>query len=233
FGIDRARLWRRADDAGADEGATGFTDHVRDLQHGTRADRIAFDVNRFLVGSGQHGDQALGEAQRVARRDDRHQEIRFGQLRVGHRGHAGGARAFGACLAAAGERGQHPHVVLGQALGNAGAHIAGRDEGDNGGHALVPYDPVTPPSRLMLWPVTKADASEARNNAAPTRSSGTSARGTACMAMMRSFCAGVTVLRSISVKVAPGRMALTVMLSTPNSRAIDRLMPASAALAAI
>src|ERR1700685_1746589 len=71
---------------------------------------------------------------------------------------------------------------------------------------------VTPPSRLILWPVTKADDSDARDSAAPTRSSGVSARGTHCMAMMRSFCCGVTVLRSISVKVAPGRMALTVML---------------------
>jgi hypothetical protein len=48
-------------------------------------------------------------------------------------------------------------------------------------------------------------------------------------AMIRSFCSGVTVLRSISVKVAPGRMALTVMPSGPSSRASERVMPSSAA----
>jgi hypothetical protein len=52
----------------------------------------------------------------------------------------------------------------------------------------------------------------------------------ACIATMRSFCSGVTVLRSISVEVAPGRIALTVIPSRPSSRAIDRVIPTSAAL---
>jgi hypothetical protein len=49
-----------------------------------------------------------------------------------------------------------------------------------------------------------------------------------CCAMMRTFCSALMVLRSISVKVAPGRIAFTVMPSAPSSRAIDPVMPASA-----
>src|SRR5665213_3332675 len=60
----------------------------------------------------------------------------FGQLRVEHGGHAGGARAFGARLAAAVERGEHLHFIFSQALGDAGAHIAGRDDGDDRGHCF-------------------------------------------------------------------------------------------------
>ena len=48
------------------------------------------------------------------------------------------------------------------------------------------------------------------------------------LATIASFCCGVTVLRSISVKVAPGMMVFTVIPKDPSSRAIDRDMPISA-----
>src|SRR5207245_1275477 len=87
---------------------------------------------------------------------------------------------------------------------------------------------VAPPSTVSAWPVRKEAASEARKRAVPMRSSGPSGRGMHWSAMIRSFCSGVTVLRSISVKVAPGRMALTVMPWGPSSRASERVMPSSA-----
>src|SRR5262249_55048883 len=138
------------------------------------------------------------------------------------------ARAFCAALAPAGERGQHRYFVFSQPPADTGTHIAWRDDGNGRRH-----EPVTPPSRLMLWPVTKEEASEARNSTEPTKSSGTSARGTHCMAIMRFFCVGVTVLRLISVKVAPGKLVFSAMPSAPNSRAMDKLIPASAALLAM
>ena len=48
------------------------------------------------------------------------------------------------------------------------------------------------------------------------------------LATMASFCCGVTVLRSISVNVAPGIIVLTVIPNGPNSLAIERDMPTSA-----
>src|SRR5262249_6058589 len=160
-------------------------------------------------------------------RNNGEKKISFRERTFFHRLHAGLARAFDAFLAAACKRSPYRDFILCQTTADAGAHIA---RGDNGNGRSRAHDPVTPPSRLILWPVTNAEASDARNRTAPTRSSGTSARGMHCMAIIRSFCAGVTVLRSISVNVAPGRIAFTVMLSEPSSRAIDRLMPASAAL---
>src|SRR5262249_38374584 len=67
---------------------------------------------------------------------------------------------------------------------------------------------IAPPSTVSAWPVRNAEASEARNRTVPTRSSGTSGRGMHCIATMRCFCSGVTVLRWISVEIAPGRIAL-------------------------
>jgi hypothetical protein len=50
---------------------------------------------------------------------------------------------------------------------------------------------------------------------------------------MRTFCSGLTVLRSISVNVAPGKIAFTVMPEAPSSRAIEPVMPDSAPFDAI
>src|SRR5262245_1479603 len=228
FRIGASRLWRRTDNAGADKLAAGRSDHVRDFQHCRRADRVAFHVDRLPIGGSEYWGEALGERERVARRNDRQQEIGFCQSAFLDWLHTRFARAFCAALAPAGERGEHRYFVFSQAPADTGTHFAWFDD-CNGRRP----EPVTPPSRLMLWPVTKEEASEARNSTEPTKSSGTSARGTHCMAIMRSFCVGVTVLRSISVKVAPGKMAFTVMPSAPNSRAIDKLIPASAALLAM
>src|SRR5262249_54503287 len=202
--------------------------HVRYFQHRRRTDRVAFYIDRLLVGGGQHRREPSCERRRFSWRHNREKEIGFGESTVFDRLHAGISRSPCAGFAAANQGGQHRHLVFRQALADAGAHGARCDDGNSRDH-----EPVTPPSRLMLWPVTKDDASEARNNTAPTRSSGTSARGTHCIAMIRSFWAGVTVLRSISVNVAPGKMAFTVIPSGPSSRAMDRLMPASAALVAM
>ncbi len=149
FGVGAARLWRRADDGGADEGAAGRADHVGDIEHGIRADRVAFHVNRLLVGGGEHGSKPFGQGERVARRHDGEQEVGFGQLRIGHRGHAGGIGAGRARRAAAGERGQHFDLVFGQAGAHRAAHIARRDDGDGGCHALSPVVPDCYPDTTL------------------------------------------------------------------------------------
>src|SRR5262249_25236327 len=228
FCIAASRLWRRTDNPCAHKRAASCVHDVGNFQHGRRADRVAFNVDGLPVGGGEYRCKPLRERQGLAGRNYRHQEVGLRERAVLGRLHAGFARPFRTILAPPGERSEYRDFIFGQAPANAGAHIAGRNDGDDWGH-----EPVTPPSRLMLCPVTKEDASEARNSTAPTRFSGVSPRGTHCMPMMRSFCSGVTVLRSISVKVAPGKILLTVMPSAPTSRAIDRLIPASAALLAM
>ena len=64
----------------------------------------------------------------------------------------------------------------------------------------------------------------------PIRSCGVWDRGMHCVAAMAARCCGVTVARSTSVKVALGRMAFTVTPSGPSSRAMERVIPITAAL---
>jgi predicted nuclease with RNAse H fold len=73
---------------------------------------------------------SIGASRRLARRHDRQQEIGLAELRVGDRAHAGCARTLFTRGAATGERGEHGDAVLVEALSHAGAHIAGRDDGD-------------------------------------------------------------------------------------------------------
>jgi hypothetical protein len=130
FGVGGAGLGRRADNAGADEGAAGHGDHRGDAFNRLRAQRVAVDIDGFLVGGAEHAGQALRQCERVARRHDRKQEIALRQLRVGHRGHAGRFCAGRARLAAAGKRGEDVYLALGQAAADRGAHIARRDDGN-------------------------------------------------------------------------------------------------------
>ena len=106
--------------------------------------------------------------------------------------------------------------------------LPGRDDAQQRGRA---HDPVAHRHQIDTLTGGEGEALDARNNSGALRSSGTSARGMHCIEMMRSFWAGAHCLRSISVKVAPGKMAFTVMPSALSSRAIDGLIPASARLA--
>src|SRR5512132_2207257 len=88
-----------------------------------------------------------------------------------------------------------------------------------------------PPSAITTCPVTKLAASEARNNAGPTISSGWAARRWRLELAICSWASGV-FLRIISVSTEPGASAVTRMPTGANSAAIDRVKDMSAAFVA-
>src|SRR5712672_1290660 len=70
--------------------------------------------------------------------DDRQNDASLDDLRVAHRHHAGAFGALGARGAAAEQRGDDAGAALAQALPDGGAHLAGRNDGNQIGHAFAP-----------------------------------------------------------------------------------------------
>src|SRR6266536_2298678 len=96
---------------------------------------------------------------------------------------------------------------------------------------LGPQRGTSPPSAISTWPVTKLPASDARNNAGPTISSGWAARRWRLAFAICSWASRV-FFRIMSVLTDPGASALTRMPSGANSAAIDRVKEYKAAFAA-
>ncbi len=114
----------------------------------------------------------------------------------------------------------------------------GRDLADPASLRPVNRPPTSPqsapPSTASTLPVTKLEASEARNTAAPATSSGSATRPRALAAVKRRRSSGSsTSTREKSVRTSPGAMALTRIPRGPSSRASTRVVAMRAALLAL
>ena len=79
----------------------------------------------------------LRQRQRLTGWQDRQHEIGAGNVFVACRNHPGLARPRGGRFAAAGKACEHTHAVRGEPLSDAGAHGAGRDDGDRDSHCFL------------------------------------------------------------------------------------------------
>ena len=84
---------------------------------------------------------------------------------------------------------------------------------------------INPPSTMSVWPVMNAESSDARNETRPTRSSGSCVRLITCMFAVIENTASAVEASMVAVRVRPGAMTLTVMLSAPSSVASARVSP--------
>ena len=83
-----------------------------------------------------------------------------------------------------------------------------------------------PPSITTHWPVIKSLSGDARKSSAPTRSSGTWRLFNARVAVLASTAASskFSCVRTFSLITRPGAKLLTQMLSSPTSRARQRVI---------
>src|SRR6266511_2247775 len=118
------------------------------------------------------------------------------------------------------------------------AHLVPRVDEDLHSIALHSFTSVedgqwgtSPPSAITTCPVTKLAASDARNSAGPTISSGWAARPCKLAFASCSWASGV-FLRIIAVSTEPGARAFTRMPRGANSAAIERVNEYRAAFVA-
>ena len=129
-----ARLRRRADDAGIDERTIGRRDDGGDPIDRLRIDGVAIDIDRLGVAGLERRLEALGQRHRVARRQDRQDEIGRRDLLVACGRHAGGFRPRRRLGAAALERGEHLDAVIDEPFSDGCAHHARRDHCNDRSH---------------------------------------------------------------------------------------------------
>ena len=128
-----------ADDPGVDERGAGRGNDGADANRGLRADRVAVDINRLAVERLQRWRQMPCQRLRLARRQDRQEEIGAGKQRVfiGRGFHAGGLRPFGALCTAPGQQGANLRAAFVQSPADPSPHHPLRDYPDDR-HSLPP-----------------------------------------------------------------------------------------------
>src|SRR6185503_4835639 len=152
-------------------------------------------------------------------RDHRHQELHPAQTDRGGRARVGGLEGTARDLGHGG--------VLDDAVGDRAARLEATPF-----HLHVPplvgrerYWARKPPSMARTWPVTIAEAREARKRTAPTISSGSARRPIGVIASMRLTRSGLSVMPRISgVRTQVGAMAFTRMPWLAHSTASARVM---------
>src|SRR5262249_37061712 len=92
------------------------------------------------------------------------------------------------------------------------------------------YKKATPPSTATVCPVMKSLSGEERNSTVPSRSLGSCTRFNARSPTLAERILMISSLGLSSDRVEPGAMALTLMLSSPTSRARQRVKPMTPAL---
>eukprot|EP01037_Dinobryon_pediforme_P039567 gene39566-biopygen22691 len=101
------------------------------------SDRVAIDIDGLAGGAGQQGREACGNVGGIARRDDGEEDVGLREGLERRVAHAGGFCPGTACGAAALETGHDLDPVLDEAAGNARAHGALSEDG-NDRHGELP-----------------------------------------------------------------------------------------------
>src|SRR5688572_30572082 len=96
-------------------------------------------------------------------------------------------------------------------------------------YSISAYKKDMPPSTLIVWPVMKSLSGETRNNITPTTSLGIWMRLSERSATDDSLNLIICLVGFSSESVLPGARQLTVILSSPTSRARVRVKPMVAA----